>query len=102
MRNGEFVKGDTVKNELDTKYNQPHNLFEPVTKKLNNTENKKMSFSTSSFRPYVKNESNTFSSDHFNIPEKKMTDTEKNFILNYVDNLSDNEENFSDNEDLDQ
>jgi hypothetical protein len=94
MRKKEFI----IQDNGIIKDKQNSNNFKPE-------ENKKMIFSTSSFRPYVKNKSNTFSSDHFNIPEKKetkMTDTEKNFILNYVNNLSDNEESISDNEDINQ
>lgn len=70
-------------------------------KSIKTTE--KMVFSTSSFTPYVNNKSESLSSDYFNIPKDKeepLDEQEKNYILNYVNNMSDSEDGEQDNTEL--
>jgi len=84
IKNNDIVEKEQIKEtEISKK-----NTFKPIK------ETKKMVFSTSSFAPYVNDKSYSLSSDHFNIPkdkEESLDEQEKNYILNYVNNLSDSE-----------
>lgn len=111
-RKNEFIQKEyspkNVKNKVNDNQKITNNKDYPKQEEVfDKPKNSNMIFSTSSFRPYNKKKDN-FSKDHFIIPKKQkqeepdtkpISESERNFILNYANNLAEQEEE-SENEEL--